>query len=118
MTLLPKQSNNKNPIDLYGEIVDDLPGLICFGNRLGGYFNKQWRDYTGAIAGEHGAADWLDALHPDDRERLVAQWRQRSWPSPRSPARPACAIAAAPTVGSCWRLTPGRTAWRWSPAGT
>ena len=76
MTLLPKQSNNKNPIDLYGEIVDDLPGLICFGNRLGGYFNKQWRDYTGAIAGEHGAADWLDALHPDDRERLAAQWRQ------------------------------------------
>ena len=76
MTLLPKQSNNKNPIDLYSEIVDDLPGLICFGNRLGGYFNKQWRDYTGAIAGEHGAADWLDALHTDDRDRLAAQWRQ------------------------------------------
>ena len=80
MTLLPKQSNNKNPIDLYGEIVDDLPGLICFGNRLGGYFNKQWRDYTGAIAGEHGAADWLDALHPDDRERLAAQWRRDRGP--------------------------------------
>lgn len=76
MTLLPKQTNNKNPIDLYSEIVDDLPGLICFGNRLGGYFNKQWRDYTGAIAGEHGAADWLDTLHPDDRERLATQWRQ------------------------------------------
>ena len=25
---------------------------------------------------EHGAADWLDALHPDDRERLAAQWRR------------------------------------------
>lgn len=78
MTLLPKQSNNKNPIDLYSEIVDDLPGLICFGNRLGGYFNKQWRDYTGAIAGEHGAADWLDALHTDDRCPLLIRRRSSS----------------------------------------
>lgn len=78
MTLLPKQSNNKNPIDLYSEIVDDLPGLICFGNRLGGYFNKQWRGYTGAIAGEHAAADWLDALHPDDRCPLLVCRRSPS----------------------------------------
>ena len=114
MTLLPKQSNNKNPIDLYGEIVDDLPGLICFGNRLGGYFNKQWRDYTGAIAGNTAPPTGSMPCTPTIASGWPRNGARRSWPSPRSPERPACAIAAAPTVGSCWRLTPGRTAWRWS----
>ena len=81
MTLLPKQSNNKNPIDLYGEIVDDLPGLICFGNRLGGYFNKQWRDYTGAIAGNTAPPTGSMPCTPTIASGWLRNGARRSWPS-------------------------------------
>ena len=80
MTLLPKQSNNKNPIDLYGEIVDDLPGLICFGNRLGGYFNKQWRDYTGAIAGNTAPPTGSMPCTPTIASGWLRNGAGRSWP--------------------------------------
>jgi PAS domain S-box-containing protein len=46
--------------DAEGRIVEDLP---------------QWRDLTGQTAEEVRGWGWLDALHPDDRERTAQLWK-------------------------------------------
>ena len=35
----------------------------------------QWRDYTGQAAAEVRGWGWLDAVHPDDRQRAANAWR-------------------------------------------
>jgi diguanylate cyclase (GGDEF)-like protein/PAS domain S-box-containing protein len=76
MTLVSERIIKNYPIDMYNEIFDDLPGLICFGNHQSGHFNTLWRDYTGAVAGARAPDAWLNALHPEDYPRLQAQWLQ------------------------------------------
>jgi PAS domain S-box-containing protein len=43
-----------------GRIAEDLP---------------QWRELTGQTFEQIRAWGWLDALHPDDRERVAASWK-------------------------------------------
>lgn len=38
------------------------------------YFNARWYNFTGAREGEHDGQGWIEALHPDDRERAAAEW--------------------------------------------
>ncbi len=39
------------------------------------YFGKRFYDYTGMPAGSANATGWLAAIHPDDREGTLAEWR-------------------------------------------
>ena len=37
--------------------------------------SQSWREFTGQTMEEWMKAGWLDALHPDDRERVAGEWR-------------------------------------------
>jgi PAS domain S-box-containing protein len=37
---------------------------------------ERWEAYTGQTWEQHGGLGWLEAVHPTDRERVAAQWRQ------------------------------------------
>jgi PAS domain S-box-containing protein len=39
------------------------------------YYNQRWYDFTGVRAGATDGVGWSDMLHPDDRERTWAAWR-------------------------------------------
>ena len=56
-------------------LAEALPQLVWTARADGtlDYFNQRWRDYTGQAA---GAEAWEPALHPEDRERVVALWRE------------------------------------------
>ena len=38
------------------------------------YTNRRWRELTGVEGGEDVGSRWHEALHPDDRERVLAMW--------------------------------------------
>jgi len=54
-------------------LLEHLPQLVWTADQDGhlDYFSRRWREFTGQ--GE-GLEDWLPALHPEDRERVVALW--------------------------------------------
>lgn len=50
---------------------------IIFSRRQDGerdYISDRFYEYTGASNGSTGGFGWLDYVHPDDRERSVAEW--------------------------------------------
>jgi len=55
-------------------LAEALPQLVWTTNTEGrlDYFNQRWRDYTGQAPGEE---DWEPVIHPEDRERVAALWR-------------------------------------------
>ncbi|MGO4550716.1 PAS domain-containing protein [Lysobacter sp. 2RAF19] len=40
------------------------------------YYNQQWYDFTGLVAGKSEGDRWADVLHPDDLERAWSRWRR------------------------------------------
>lgn len=57
-------------------LVEGVPLLVW---RAGGggewtWASPQWTDYTGQPEIDSHGAGWLDAVHPDDREAVVANW--------------------------------------------
>jgi PAS domain S-box-containing protein len=40
------------------------------------YVNRQWLDYSGASIEDVRAGKWAEAFHPDDKDKVWAQWRQ------------------------------------------
>lgn len=39
------------------------------------YFNRRWEEFTGVKATDHYGAAWIEALHPEDRERAASVWQ-------------------------------------------
>jgi len=68
-------------------MVDDMP---------------QWRELTGQSPAEVRGAGWIDALHPDDRERATAVWR--------------AAVAGRASYVNDYRLRTTEGAYRWHRA--
>ncbi len=65
-------------------LLDGTPVGIFETDADGGrtYVNARWRELTGTTD-EVGGQDWTQALHPDDRERVAAEWtaaRERGEP--------------------------------------
>lgn len=56
---------------LFTEALPQLVWSADAGGRLD-YFNQRWRDYTGQAP---GAEAWEPALHPEDRDGVVALWQ-------------------------------------------
>jgi len=58
--------------------LESIPGMV-FTARPDGYCDyqsRQWVDYTGIPISEHLGDGWSQLLHPDDRPRAFAAWRE------------------------------------------
>jgi two-component system, OmpR family, phosphate regulon sensor histidine kinase PhoR len=40
------------------------------------YFNKRWYEFTGSEENEESFTNWLDIIHPDDRENTMVEWNR------------------------------------------
>lgn len=55
-------------------VTDSMPLCVLAGRFDGSIYwcNKVWQDYTGLSLAQTDEGGWLEVVHPDDRERLVA----------------------------------------------
>jgi signal transduction histidine kinase len=85
----------------FREFADSLPDIVWSApahGRRADFMNQRWFDLAGET---HADPDrWRDMIHPDDRERVVAEW-QRS-------------VAAGVQFEADYRIAPaGTTKYRW-----
>jgi PAS domain S-box-containing protein len=59
-------------------LVNSIPALIHTARPDGylDYFNKPWLNYLGVNLEEVSGWNWRDFIHPDEREGIVARWRE------------------------------------------
>ncbi|HEV7715740.1 MAG TPA: PAS domain-containing protein [Steroidobacteraceae bacterium] len=59
-------------------IIDSIPGMIALANAEGvhEYSNQRVLDFTGTPLGEHTNSGWVNAIHPDDRDAVLTEWRR------------------------------------------
>ncbi|MCI0538656.1 MAG: PAS domain-containing protein [Verrucomicrobiales bacterium] len=57
-------------------LAESLPQLVwtCQPDGWCDYLSRQWVEYTGRPAEEQLGYGWAEHLHPDDRERVRAEW--------------------------------------------
>ncbi|MBZ5713251.1 hybrid sensor histidine kinase/response regulator [Nannocystis pusilla] len=62
----------------FQQLADSMPQIIWCTRPDGtaDYYNRKWYELTGASEGQIGDASWLPVLHPDDRERCIAAWKE------------------------------------------
>ncbi len=61
----------------YRQTLESIPGMV-FTTLPDGYCDyqsQQWVDYTGVPMSEHLGSGWNKLLHPEDRLRALAAWR-------------------------------------------
>jgi signal transduction histidine kinase len=60
----------------YREIAELLPHIVWTATADGmvDFSNQRWRDYVGDSSAQTRIT-WIDAVHPDDRAKVLAQWR-------------------------------------------
>ena len=60
----------------FDNLADALPQMAWSTDAEGkaDYFNLRWQEFTGVDATEHYGDRWVDAVHPDDRERAAETW--------------------------------------------
>lgn len=65
-------------LNRFKQMSESLPQLVWTSLPDGrcNYLNEQWVEYTGKPAEEMFDFNWVDALHPDDRERTEARWKE------------------------------------------
>ena len=62
----------------FRSLIDAMPQL-AFTNGPDGetvFHNRRWEEYTGLPMSAGAGRRWLEAVHPDDRERNLAAWRE------------------------------------------
>ncbi|MDQ6718745.1 MAG: ATP-binding protein [Gemmatimonadota bacterium] len=59
-------------------LLELSPQIVWSANAAGAIIdtNRYWYDYTGLAAGRGLGAEWVDVIHPKDRDRVVAAWRK------------------------------------------
>jgi PAS domain S-box-containing protein len=57
-------------------VADNMPQLAwsCLPDGYCDYLSRQWVEYTGAPEKAHHGRGWLEAVHPDDRDRTRIGW--------------------------------------------
>jgi PAS domain S-box-containing protein len=60
----------------YRALAESLPNLVwtCRPDGFCDFLSRQWVDYTGRPAEEQYGYGWADHVHPDDRDRVRAEW--------------------------------------------
>ena len=68
----------KKSEDQLQTIIDTIPTLAWRTEADGSteFLNRRWLDYTGLSAEQAKGWGWTAAIHPDDREKLMATWRK------------------------------------------
>src|SRR6266850_7394747 len=63
--------------DQLGLVIDTIPGLVWTALPDGSrdFLNQRWLEYTGLSLEEGLGRGWQAAIHPEDRARLVDEWR-------------------------------------------
>jgi PAS domain S-box-containing protein len=58
-------------------LIDALPGLAwtALSDGRAEFLNRRWLDYTGLTTEQAADLGWIEAVHPDDRERVGDYWR-------------------------------------------
>src|SRR5262245_27804919 len=58
-------------------VVDAIPGFVWSAVPDGSvdFVNQRWCDYTGVSLQDACGSGWQTAIHPDDAERLLDDWR-------------------------------------------
>jgi PAS domain S-box-containing protein len=61
----------------YEQLTASLPQIVwtCHADGRSDFASPQWVEYTGAPAESALDEGWLDFVHPDDRESVIASWR-------------------------------------------
>ena len=69
----------KNNEKRFRELIESLPQLFwtCRVDGPCDYLSKQWVDYTGVPEEEQLGYRWLEQLHPEDRDKTVAEWMEK-----------------------------------------
>jgi PAS domain S-box-containing protein len=64
--------------DLFRKFIDAAPLLMCLldPDLKGVYFNQQWLSFTGHSRDELLGDEWLDDVHPQDRDRVVEVFQE------------------------------------------
>ena len=57
-------------------LTEAVPQLVwsCTAEGWCDYLSPHWVEYTGVPAEQHYGGGWLEAIHPDDRERVQEAW--------------------------------------------
>jgi len=60
----------------FRNLANAMPQIIWVADAVGSinYFNEKWRAYTGIDATSADVRDWMNAIHPDDREASRNTW--------------------------------------------
>lgn len=60
----------------YRDLAEAIPQLVWRANADGAvnYLSQRWREYTGMDDDQSEGWGWLRAIHPEDGEKLHAQW--------------------------------------------
>lgn len=58
-------------------LVDLVPELLWQSDPAGrvGWLNRRWQEYTGQTPDQGFGSGWIDAIHPDDRQRLLTEYQ-------------------------------------------
>jgi PAS domain S-box-containing protein len=77
MKLSPTDNNGGWSISEERLIIDTAPTLIhtALPDGFLDFFNKRWLDFLGVGLKEVQGWHWTDVIHPDDVDKLVADWR-------------------------------------------
>lgn len=63
---------------LLQSVADSIPHLV-WSSKPGGdwhYANRRWTEHTGQSVEEANGFGWLDAVHPEERDHVMAAWHQ------------------------------------------
>ena len=62
----------------YRMLADSLPHLVwtCRADGPCDYLSPRWVEYTGIPESDQLGYRWLEQLHPDDRDRVIAEWTE------------------------------------------
>jgi PAS domain S-box-containing protein len=60
------------------QLADAVPQLVWIARADGTaeFYNRHWCEYTGTTIADAADQAWLRILHPEDRERTSARWRE------------------------------------------
>ncbi|MBX7232166.1 MAG: PAS domain-containing protein [Bdellovibrionales bacterium] len=66
--------------DWFRVITNSLPQLMwtCVSTGPCDYLSEQWVQYTGVPEKNQLGYNWLNQLHPEDRERVISEWKQNT----------------------------------------
>jgi PAS domain S-box-containing protein len=58
-------------------VMESLPLLVWTATRDGecDYVNRRWTEFTGVPLSKQLGRGWINVLHPDDRDRTLAAWK-------------------------------------------